>query len=487
MPPKKLERLRKSLRHSAEPAKYSEPDLPEEDQPTLAEFCALTDPGYQPARHTERLCAELQKVETGETQRLAIFLPPRHSKTYHTSERFPAWWLGKHPEQQIILASYGAELAEASSRRARGLLQHPSYPFPARVAQDSSAVNRWGTTQGGIVHAAGVGGAMTGFGAHLLVVDDPVRGRAEADSETYRNRAWEWWTEVARTRLMPGGRVVLCQTRWHEDDLAGRILNGSGAGNWTVLNLPALAEDDDQLGRSKGEALWPEWFDTAALASLKLDLGSRGWSALYQQRPTSDEGGIFKRAWWQRYESTGDVLFIYVDTAAKTGLHNDFSVASAWASVDGFYDVVDVLRGRWEYPDLKRELRAFQQRHGNAPMVIEDTSAGQQLIQDFRRAEGTGADRRPALPVIAYKVGSQTKVARASVAAALVESGMVRLPQCADWVEGWIDEHAAFPTGTHDDRVDNTAMMAAHLPLRAQGGRVLRSVFDQGMAVRRGG
>lgn len=455
--------------------------------PSLAEFCALTDPGYQPAKHTARLCEELEKVESGETQRLAIFLPPRHSKTYHTSERFPAYWIGKHPTDQLILASYGAELAEASSRRARGLLQHPSYPFPARVAQDSSAVNRWGTTQGGIVHAAGVGGAMTGFGAHLLCVDDPVRGRAEADSETYRNRAWEWWSEVARTRLMPGGRVVLCQTRWHEDDLAGRILNAAGAASWRVLNLPALAEAGDTLGRALGEPLWPEWFDADSLESLRLDLGSRGWNALYQQRPTSDEGGIFKRAWWRRYDTTSEVLFIYVDTAAKTGLHNDYSVASAWSSADGFYDVVDVLRGRWEYPDLKRELRAFQQRHGMAPMVIEDTSAGQALIQDFRRAEGQGADRRPALPVIAFKLGAQTKIARASVAAGLVESGVVRLPVRATWVDDWIDEHAAFPTGAHDDMVDTTSAMAAHLPLRAHSGKTLGALFERGIGIRRSG
>ncbi len=455
--------------------------------PSLAEFCALTDPGYQEAKHTALTCRELEAVERGEVRRLMLFMPPRHSKTYHTSERFPAWWIGKRPADQIILASYGSGLAERSSRRARGLLVHPGYPFPARIAADSKAVGHWETTAGGQVHAVGVGGASTGYGAHLMVIDDPVKDRDQADSESYRDRAWEWWTDTARTRLMPGGSVVLCNTRWHEDDLAGRILNSAGAAEWRVVSLPALAEDDDPLGRALGEALWPEWFDAEALASLKQDLGTRGWSALYQQRPTSDEGGIFKRAWWQRYDTTGPVLFIYVDTAAKTGLHNDYSVASAWASADGYFDVVDVLRGRWEYPDLKRELRAFQERHNMAPMVIEDTSAGQALIQDFRRPEGSGADRRLALPAIPVKVGAQTKVARASIAAGLVDAGVVRLPRQAAWVEHWIDEHASFPTGAHDDMVDTTAMMAAHLPSRARSGETLTQLFGAGgIGVRRG-
>ncbi len=461
--------------------------LPEEDQPTLAEFCALTDPGYQTARHTELICRELEAVEAGETRRLMLFMPPRHSKTYHVSERFPAWWMGKHPEHQVMLASYSAALAERSSRRARGLLASPGYPFQTRIAADSKAVGHWETTVGGQVHAVGVGGSSTGFGAHCLLIDDPVKDREQADSESYRERAWEWWTDTARTRLMPGGSVVLCNTRWHEDDLAGRILNSAGAAEWRVVSLPALAEDDDPLGRAPGEALWPEWFDAAALASLQQDLGTRGWSALYQQRPTSDEGGIFKRAWWKRYDTTGPALFIYVDTAAKTGLHNDYSVASAWASVDGYFDIVGVLRGRWEYPDLKRELRGFQQQHNMAPMVIEDTSAGQALIQDFRRPEGSGSERRPALPVVAFKVGGQTKMARAAVAAGLVESGVVRLPRQAVWLDSWIDEHAAFPTGAHDDMVDTTSIMSAHLPLRARSAETLTQIFAAGgIGVRRG-
>lgn len=486
MPLKELERRKRNQRQSAEPVERVAPALAEEDQPSLAEFCAQTDLGYQATRHTELLCRELEALERGDTTRLMVFMPPRHSKTYHTSERFPAWWMGKHPEHQIILSSYGATLAERSSRRARGLLRLPTYPFNTQIAADSKAVTHWETTAGGQVHVAGVEGGGTGFGAHLLVIDDPVKGRAEADSETYREKTWEWWTDTARTRLMPGGKVVLCQTRWHEDDLAGRILNSPNGKLWRVVSLPALAEDDDLLGRAPGEPLWPEWYGLDDLAEIRGG-NARTWNALYQQRPTSDEGGIFKRAWWQRYASTGPVIFIYVDTASKTGLHNDYSVASAWASEDGYYDVVDVLRGRWEYPDLKRELRAFQARHGMAPLVIEDTSAGQALIQDFRRPEGHGDDRRPALPVIAFKVGSQTKIARASIAAGLVEAGVVRLPANARWVDDWIDEHAAFPTGAHDDMVDTTSIMSSHLPLRAAGSVALGQVFGGAIGIRRGG
>jgi hypothetical protein len=189
----------------------------------LVDFCQAMDPSYERSRHADLLIQHLEAVERGEIKRLAVFMPPRHSKTYHVSERFPAWFLGRNPDLRVILASYGAELAEGSSRKVRNLMKDERWPLRSvRVADDSGAVNKWATNAGGEVIAAGVGGAMTGFGADLLVIDDPVKGRAEADSETYRESTWNWYTEVARTRLMPGGRIVLCQTRWHEDDLASR-------------------------------------------------------------------------------------------------------------------------------------------------------------------------------------------------------------------------------------------------------------------------
>ena len=409
----------------------------------LASFCALLDPSYSPARHTSVICDHLERLERGEIDRLAMFMPPRHSKTYHVSQRFPAWYLGRNPNHQLILASYGAELAESNSRVVRNLLNDQRYPFDVRVATDSSAVGRWGTDSKGVVIAAGVGGAMTGFGAHLLVIDDPVKGREEADSETYRERAWEWYAEVARTRLMPGGKIVACQTRWHEDDLAGRILD-HGGDRWTVVEMPAVDPD--------GQALWPEWFDMATLDDIKADIGSRAWTALYQQRPTAEEGGMFKRAWFtRRYAERPRVNFkaLILDSAWKLGVMNDYSVIAEWSSDPSNYYVDDIWRDRVEMPDLRDTLLSRAGMVQPNAIWIEDTSAGIAIIQELRR------DTR--LPIIPVKVTAPFP-ARAAAVTPTCEAMKVVLPLGASWTQDFIDEHAAFPTGTHDDMVATTVI-----------------------------
>jgi predicted phage terminase large subunit-like protein len=430
----------------------------------LAAFCERMDPRYEPARHTALLVEHLEAVERGDIRRLAVFMPPRHSKTYHVSERFPAWFLGRNPERRVILASYGADLAEGSSRKVRNLMLDDRWPFrDVQVASDSAAVNKWATNRGGEVIAAGVGGAMTGFGADVLIIDDPVKGRAEADSETFRESTWNWYVEVARTRLMPGGRIVLCQTRWHEDDLAGRILAGAGVADWTVLNLPAVAGEADAMGRGPGEALWPEWFGDDALGELRRDLtneqGSRAWSALYQQRPAADEGGMFRRAWFGRRwtdETLPAMTFtvLAVDSAFKTGVSNDPSAIHLWGTDGLDYYLLAEYRGRWEFPDLKREILSAALLHAPNLVLIEDTAAGQSAIQEFKRATK--------LPIVAHKV-TASKEARAQAVSPLCEAGKVVLPTSAPWVGEWLDEHAAFPTGRHDDRVDNTSAALARL------------------------
>jgi predicted phage terminase large subunit-like protein len=428
----------------------------------LSDFCALMDPSYERSRHADLLIQHLEAVERGEVRRLAVFMPPRHSKTYHVSERFPAWFLGRNPERRVILASYGSDLAEGSSRKVRNLLLDERWPFPTvGVAHDSAAVNKWSTNHGGEVIAAGVGGAMTGFGADILVIDDPVKGRAEADSETYRESTWDWYTEVARTRLMPGGRIVLCQTRWHEDDLAGRIL--ARAGGWTILNLPALALDGDPLGRSPGEPLWPEWYGLTELADLRADLtseqGARGWQALYQQSPTADEGGMFKRAWFTRRWGDDDLpemtyTVLAVDSAFKTGVHNDPSALTLWGTDGVDYYVLAEWSGRWEFHELKQQIVAASRDKKPNLVLIEDTASGQSAIQELRR--------ETKLPIVAHKV-TASKEARAQAVAPICEAGKVVLPTYAPWTGAWIDEHAAFPNGRHDERVDNTSAALARL------------------------
>ena len=411
----------------------------------LAPFCSLMDPSYSPARHTAVICSHLEALERGEITRLAMFMPPRHSKTYHVSQRFPAWYLGRNPDHQVIISSYGAELAESNSRVVRNLLGDQRYPFDVRVASDSAAVGRWGTDQKGVVIAAGVGGAMTGFGAHLLVIDDPVRSREDADSEVYRERAWEWYTDVARTRLMPGGKIVLCQTRWHESDLAVRAVTD----RWTVVEMPAIGDD--------GHALWPEWFNADTLADIKQDIGSRAWNALYQQRPTAEEGGMFKRAWFKaRYAEQPRLPYVIlsVDSAFKTGVMNDYSVIATWGSDGTNYYVLDVWRDRVEFPELKQAILSQAARQKPQGIYIEDTAAGQSIIQELHRDTH--------LPIIPVKV-TAAKEARAAAVTPICEALKVKLPLGASWVDEWINEHAAFPTGAHDDMVDTTSIALAKL------------------------
>lgn len=415
----------------------------------LAEFCALMDPRYERAMHTDLLCAELEAVDRGENDRLIVMMPPRHSKTWHTSVHFPAWTMGRNPRQQVILASYAAELAWQNSRQARELFRHPLWPFAARLRDDSQAMNRWHTDDGGILLASGVGGALTGFGAHKLLIDDFVKNREDADSEVIREKQWGWFTSTARTRLMPGGAIVVTATHWHEDDLIGRIMNGQGAARWRLVRLPALAEPDDVLGRPEGAALWPAWYDVDALAEIKQDIGSREWSALYQQRPTSDEGGIFKRAWFSdRYEQAPEGLHVVlaVDAAFKTGVNNDYSAIVAMGTDRLHHYVLDVTRDRLEYPELRRAILDAAERWRPRCVLIEDTAAGQSAIQELRRMRGVP-------PILPMRV-TASKEARAQAVAPLAEAGKVRLPARGSWLGAFVDELTAFPTGQHDDQTD---------------------------------
>jgi predicted phage terminase large subunit-like protein len=408
---------------------------------------------YESPPHVRAICEHLEALEAREIERLIITMPPRHGKTLHMSQAFPAWYLGHRPSEHVILASYGAELAEQNSRRARGFLTDAQWPFDTELSSESAAVGRWHTTAGGGVIAAGVAGALTGFGADLLVVDDPLKDRDEADSETIRERAWRWLVEVALTRLHKDAVVLLGMTRWHEDDLAGRLLNSAGADAWTVLSLPAIAEENDALGRDEGEALWPDRYDLATLEAQRETMGSRAFAALYQQRPTPDAGGTFQRQWFEgRYERLPEGLRTIqaVDSAFKTGVANDYSVISTWTADDRFLYLVDVWRSRVEFPDLVHAIRRQAEIHEPQAVLIEDTAAGQSAIQVLQRET-----RFPIVPAPA----KGSKVSRAEAVSPLFEAGKVLLPkQSPAWLSDWIEEHVVFPNGRHDDQVDTTSL-----------------------------
>lgn len=425
-------------------------------------------------RHVQ---AQLDRVTTGEIRRLMLFLPPRHGKSEMTTVRYPVWRLERDPSLRVIIGAYNQILANKFSRKARRIAESR-----LSLASDRYAVEDWETSSGGGVRAVGVGGGITGQGGNLIVIDDPVKSRDEADSEAYRERVWDWYTDDLYTRLEPGGSIILIMTRWHDDDLAGRILASESAGDWTVVSLPARAEMGDPLGRTEGEPLNPDRYDVAALDNIKLTLGSRSYASLYQQSPTPAEGGMFKRHWWQRYTAATlpklTRIEQYVDSAFKDGVENDYTVIATWgADGRGNYYVLDVWREKVQYPDLTRAIHTQHSKQNGVmpvPIVIEDKASGQSALQSLRRPmaqlDGTIL---PALPVIAFpqkgntfqeELAKASKVARAEGATPLVEAGRVFVPEAASWLDEFLSQHERFPAAAHDDMVDTTSMALARLP-----------------------
>lgn len=429
-------------------------------------FCGRMDPAYRHLRHAKMLCDHLQALADGDIQKLMVFMPPRHGKTYHSSERFPAWFLGRRPNSQIIIASYTIKLAREASSKARGLFKEDEWPFfDAKLDPLSQAVDEWKTTDGGLVLATGVGGTAAGFGANLLIIDDPVKNREEANSEVDREKKWTWYTEVAARRVQANlltnepGKELICTTRWHEDDICGRILDSGAASEWTILRLPAIAEENDPLGRDVGEPLAPE----LGVILPKPELGQitlRGFEALYQGNPTPAEGALFKRAWFsKRYRELPTLVkaALFLDGAWKEGVGTDRSAIGLWATDGVNYYLVDAWAKQVEYPDLKPKVKDYWNRwQGIAPVFtpcVEDAASGIPLIQEFKRTTN--------IPLVGVKV-DKSKYTRAEAVTPLFEAGKCFLPEDAPWLDEWIEEHVSFP-GKHDDLVDTTSGALARL------------------------
>jgi hypothetical protein len=307
----------------------------------LGAYTVLQWPDYHLAEHVHLIANHLEAIELGEISRLLITTPPRHGKTMLTSEFFPAWYLGRNPYKFIIFITYSQERANDVGRKVRNQLTDPLHQtiFPnCKISEDSAASNKFSTNLNGAYYAVGVGGPITGRGAHLLIIDDPIKGREDADSPTQRRKLIEWYQSVAYTRLMPGGAIILIQTRWHEEDLGGWLLNGHE--KWVTLNLPALAEKDDILGRQIEEPLWPKFYPKERLLEIKKTIGDREFASLYQQRPALTEGNLFKREWWKYYESqpiTMDGILQSWDCGFEQNEDSSYSVCQTWAAKDGHF------------------------------------------------------------------------------------------------------------------------------------------------------
>jgi predicted phage terminase large subunit-like protein len=424
---------------------------------SLRWFTARMFPGYQTAPHILTLIHALETAVDTPGSRIIITMPPRHSKSLHVSENLPAWYLGRFPDRRVIAASHTASLAYTFSRRVRNKIASQRYPFPdVRIAGDKAAVQAWDIDgRLGGYYAVGVGGSPVGAGADLIVIDDPIRSQSDADSETVRDALWEWYQGTIRTRLEPDGAIIVTATRWHDDDLTGRLLAAatSGGEQWNELHMPAIADD--------GNALWASRWPLVELEAIRSAVGSRVWTAQYQGDPVAAQGGTFKRHWWQRYRELPEdiaALEVVVDSAFKTGVGNDFSACAAWAADQrGNTYLLHVWRKRVEFPELiQLGVTAWQWARERfpdiaIPLVPEDKASGQSAIQVWKRENH--------IPVIPYIIkATESKISRAEAITPYVEGGRVFIPEAAPWLDEWLSEHDRFPAGTHDDQVDTTVM-----------------------------
>lgn len=403
--------------------------------------------GWPHLAHTRE---QIRRLTDGEIQKLMVFEPPRHGKSEMVTIHYPAYRMERDPSLRVIVGSYNETLAARFSRRTRRIVGQ-------RVAlnRERSAAVDWETTRGGGLRAVGVGGGITGHGGQLIIIDDPVKSRDEADSPAYRERVWDWYRDDLYTRLEPNGAIILIMTRWHQDDLAGRILASEDGPNWETVRLPALAEADDPLGREVGAALCPERYNEAALADIRTVLGEGSFAALYQQRPMPLEGGMFKAVWFARRiaemeAGPFDAMVRYWDRAATEG-GGDYTVGVLMGRKGQTYAVVDVVRGQWE--TYARE------------QTIQETAArdrdrwGQVRIWLEQEPGSSGADsvRATIRNLAGHAVYAETvtgkKEARADPFAGQAAAGNVSLVKAA-WNNAYIEELCLFPHGKHDDQVD---------------------------------
>lgn len=436
----------------------------------LIDFTLHTKPDYEVNWHHERLCEALDKLVSGETKRLMVFMPPRNGKSELGSRRFPAYLLGKDPNAQIIAASYSADLASRMNRDVQRIIDSPEYRelFP-NTSLNGSNVRTIGTgsyvrnsdifeivDHKGFYKSSGIGGGITGMGMTYGIIDDPFKNRKEAESKTIRNAVWDWYASTFYTRLEKDARVLIILTRWHEDDLAGRLLKQAEedpeAEQWTVINYPAIAEEpmDKTDPRDIGEPLWPNKYSLEALTKIKKAVGTYEWSALYQQRPSPSEGNILNRKWWQYYRVTPDKFDEIIqswDCAFKDNNDSDFVVGQVWGKIGADKYLLDQVKARMDLPTTINALKSLSAKWPRATTkLIEDKANGPAVIQMLKH-EISGM-----IPV--NPQGG--KVARAYAASPEVEAGNVYLPDpsIAPWIHDFVEETAAFPNSTNDDATD---------------------------------
>jgi predicted phage terminase large subunit-like protein len=412
-------------------------------------------------KHHEVMAEAFERVANGELKRLIINMPPRHTKSEFASYLLPAWFLGRYPDKKIIQTAHTAELAVGFGRKVRNLVNSKDFKriFPnVSLQADSKAAGRWNTNKGGEYFAIGVGGAVTGKGADLLIIDDPHSEQEGSSSDTnVFNRTYEWYTSGPRQRLQPNGSIVMVMTRWHQKDLTGQVVDASvkrgGADQWEVIELPAILPS--------GSPLWSEFWKLEELEALKAELPASKWMAQYQQDPTAEEGALVKREWWQEweYQEPPQCEFIIQswDTAFLKSERADFSACTTWGvfykecEEDGQYApniiLLDAHKERLEFPELKKVAMEKYNAYKPDAFIVEAKAAGMPLIFELRQM---------GIPVQEYTPSrGNDKISRVNAVSDLFASGIVWAPQTR-WAEEVIEEFAAFPNAEHDDLVDSS-------------------------------
>jgi len=446
-------------------------------QQKFIKFVEKVWPSFISGAHHKRMAEAFERVANGQCKRLIINMPPRHTKSEFASYLLPAWFLGRFPGKKVIQTSHTAELAVGFGRKVRNLVDTEGYKdiFPdLNLSSDSKAAGRWNTSKGGDYFAIGVGGAVTGKGADLLIIDDPhseqEAAMAAVNPEVY-DKVYEWYTSGPRQRLQPGGAIVVVMTRWAQRDLTGQVLKSDaqrGGEGWEVIEFPAILPS--------GNPLWPQFWSLEELSALKEELPNSKWQAQYQQNPVGNESAIVKRDWWRWWEEDKPPECEYVlqswDTAFEKTQRADYSAGTTWGVFTHHKDnskniiLLNTYKKRVEFPDLKRDVLREYNDYEPDTIIIEKKASGAPLIYDLR-AMG--------IPVQDYTPSKgQDKIARLNSVSDIIASGRVWVPQTR-WAEELVDEIAAFPSGEHDDLVDATTLAL----MRFRSGGFIRLPSDE--------
>ncbi len=405
--------------------------------------------------HHQIIAKEFTDIADKRKGRLIINMPPRHTKSEFASVYYPAWIIGKYPKLKIMQVSHNTELAVRFGSKVRNIIDSKEYKQifgDVRLREDSKAKGRWETNHGGEYYAAGVGASITGRGADLLIIDDP-HTEQDSMSDSAMERAYEWYTSGPRQRLQPGGSILVVMTRWAEDDLTGRLLKAQTepkADSWKQVSFPAILDS--------GNPVWPEYWELEELEKIKASIPIRNWSAQYMQNPTSEEGAILKREWWQPWEKESLPQLQHViqsyDTALSKKETADYSAITTWGvffpEEGGAPNIIllDAIKGKFDFPELKVVALDANKYWEPETIIIEQKASGEPLTQEFRRM---------GIPVVPFTPSrGNDKHTRVNSCAPVFESGAVWYPYGEKFAEDVIDECAAFPHGANDDYVDST-------------------------------